>query len=382
MKRGNSRRVGAFDLVACVLAERLKQCEASDGLRAMLTCGCAARWEDVVARARGELVLPAFGAAMRDLGLLGSLEPRARALLAIAHAANIERNSKVREQLAALARVLNRAGIEPVLLKGAIRLIDGLYPDSGWRMMRDLDILVPEAAFLDAIRALSDAGYRLARPVEPNRKEASVRREGFSLPFEIHRELFVTARRQRLLRGSEVISGSRPAMIDGARIRLPSITHQLVHLIGHSQIGHRGHAYGRIMLRDRLEAAALLHWLSEGVEWEAVFKHFEAADYRRPLLVFLLSLKDGGFHSAVPIQGPVDALTALQQRRIALQARSVAMMRVSLYTVWYAVLFKMQIMELEAGWPKIIQTVRNFLLDRKERQRIAEMLVRGGPRPW
>jgi hypothetical protein len=268
-----------------------------------------------------------------------------------------------------------------VLLKGAIRLVDGLYPDSGWRTMRDLDILVPEAGFEDAIRALHDAGYRLARAAEPDRKEALFRREGFALPFEIHRELFVTARRQRLLRGSEVIGGSRPATIDGARIRLPSTVHQLVHLIGHSQIGHRGHAYGRIMLRDRLEAGALLRWLPESVEWNAVFECFEAAEYRRPLLVFLLALTDGGFHS-MPIPGRVDPLTAIQHHRIALQARSAAMTRVSLFMVWYAVLVKIQTMEHDAGWPKIVRTVKNFLLDRKERQRIAEIFVRGRARRW
>ena len=344
----------------------------------MLTC--ATRWDDVVARARGELVLPAFGAAARDLGVLGLLESRARARLAIAHAANVERNSRIGEQLATLVDVLNRAGMEPVLLKGAIRLVDGLYPDAGWRTMRDLDLLVPEASFVEALRALDAAGYRLARPIEPKHKEALVWRDGDCVPFEIHRELFATARRQRLLRGSEMLSASRPATIEGARIRLPSTVHQLVHLIGHSQIGHSGYAYGRIMLRDRLETA-LLQWQADDIEWEAVCERFDAAGYRRPLLVFLLALSDGGFRSR-PMRGRIDALSAIQQRRIALQARSAAMARLSLYPLWCAVVFKLQIMERESGWPKIIQTVRNFLLDRKERQRIAKILVRGGPRQW
>ena len=268
-----------------------------------------------------------------------------------------------------------------MLLKGAIRLVDALYPEPGWRAMRDLDILVPESGFGDAVGALGNAGYMLARAIEPARKEALVRREGCSLPLEVHRELFVTTRRQRLLRGSEVIADLRPATIDGARVRLPSTEHQLVHLIGHSQIGHRGHAYGRIMLRDRLEAAALLHWLPESVDWQTVFSRFEAAGYRRPLLVFLLSLGDGGFYS-MPVPGRTDLLTAIHQRRIALQARSAAMTRVSLQTVWYAVLLKMQLVEHDAKWPKIVQTAGKFLLDSKERQRIAGMFARGGPRPW
>jgi hypothetical protein len=68
------------------------------------------------------------------------------------HTANTERNSELGDELAAAVGILNRAGIEPVLLKGAIRLIDGLHPNHGWRMLRDLDLLVPEAGFATVLR--------------------------------------------------------------------------------------------------------------------------------------------------------------------------------------------------------------------------------------
>jgi hypothetical protein len=164
------------------------------------------------------------------------------------------------------------------------------------------------------------------------------------------------------------------------RVRLPSTEHQLVHLIGHSQIGHRGHAYGPIMLRDRLEAAASLHWLPESIDWQAMFSRFEASGYRRPLLVLLPSLGDGGFYS-VPVPGRTNLLTAIQRRRIALQARSAAMTRISLQTVWYAVLLEMQLVEHNTKWAKIVQTAGKFLLDEGE-ARIAGMFACGGPRPW
>ena len=70
------------------------------------------------------------------------------------------------------------------------------------------------------------------------------------------------------------------------RVRVPSIEHQLVHLIGHSQIRHFGHAFGRVSLRHRLEAAALVQWGRERIDWQAVSGRFVAAGYRRPLLVF------------------------------------------------------------------------------------------------
>ncbi len=70
----------------------------------------------------------------------------------------------------------------------------------------------------------------------------------------------------------------------------PSAGHQLTHLIGHSQIRHLGHAFGRIALRDRLEAAALVHWGREAIDWQAVLARFGAAGYRRPLLAYLLAV--------------------------------------------------------------------------------------------
>jgi hypothetical protein len=58
---------------------------------------------------------------LRDLNLAGVLEPELREFLATV------RNGELYSQLAEVAGKCNRIGIEPVLLKGAIRLVDGLY---------------------------------------------------------------------------------------------------------------------------------------------------------------------------------------------------------------------------------------------------------------
>jgi hypothetical protein len=76
-------------------------------------------------------VLPALAAALRDLDLIGSLDAELAEFLLAVHAANLERNEELRGELAAAVGALNRTGIEPMLLKGAIRLVDDLYPDHG-----------------------------------------------------------------------------------------------------------------------------------------------------------------------------------------------------------------------------------------------------------
>jgi hypothetical protein len=366
-----------FDVVTHVLAERLRGCEPSDQIRA-LVCSGEVDWERVVGHASAQFVLPAFAAAVRDLDLAASLESELALFLEAIHGASVERNRQLCDQLAEVGGALNRVGIEPVLLKGAIRLVDGLYPDLGWRLMLDLDLLVSEAEFAAALGALERVGYASARVADPSRKDLKLRRQGLA-SVEVHKELFWTARKRRLLRGAEVIAAARSAALDGARVRLPSVEHQIAHLIGHSQIGHFNYIYGRIALRDRLEAAAMARWRSESIDWGAVHERFAVAGYRRPLRVFLLSLRDGGL-LAPPTGRRVDALTALQQCRIALQARSPVMTRISLFIGWYVALLKMQIIERDPGSPGMLHSARK-LLDGEERQRIAKIFV-SGPRPW
>ena len=68
--------------------------------------------------ASAQLVLPAFGAALRDLDLVECLDQELGAFLEAVHAANRERNAEVRDELVAVVGILNRADIQPVLLKG------------------------------------------------------------------------------------------------------------------------------------------------------------------------------------------------------------------------------------------------------------------------
>jgi hypothetical protein len=322
-----SQRTHAFDVIVRVFAERFRGRAASEELQ-VLVHGGRADWEQIIGHASAQYVLPALGAAMQDLALI---EPQTElgGFLEAVHGANLERNSAFRDELATAVGILNRVGVVPALLKGAIRLADGLYPNHGWRLLRDLDLLVPTAAIRDALRAFQEAGYASCR------WDKELRREGGQCQIDLHRELFFGPRQIRLLRGAKVLDGARIVEFAGGRVRIPSIEHQLVHLVAHSQIRHLGHALGRIGLRDRLEAAALVHRGNEAIDWEAVFARFVAVGYRRPLLSLLLSLKDGGL-CAVPVKDRVDTLTALQQRRIALQARSAALGYIGSRVGWWA----------------------------------------------
>lgn len=360
------RRCHPFDVVGRVLAERLHRYgPSSDELLDIVRGGVD--WEAVVGHASRQYILPALAASLRDLDLIGSLDEELGAFLLAVRAANVERNDELRDQLATAVGVLNRAGIEPVLLKGAIRLVDGPYPDHGWRMMRDLDLLVP-GDLATAIGALERAGYeRLGLGGN------ELGRRGNLAQIDLHQEAFVAPGQARLLRAAEIVSESRPAAFRGGTVRLPTIEHQLVHLIGHCQVRHLGHALGRIAWHDRLEAAALVRWTPEGIDWQAVSARFVATGYRRHLSTFLLSLQDGSL--CAPMPGWIDLPILLQQRRIALQARSTILGYVGSRAGWWASLIWSQMAKCDGGERRAATNLKRLTSEPGALRRIARAFM-------
>ena len=361
------QRTHPFDVIACVLAERLEGCGPSDALRTLVRCR-GIDWERVVRHASAQFVLPALAAALKDLALTGELDEELGAFLDAVHAANAERNGELRAELAAAIGVLNRAGIEPVLLKGAIRLADRLYPDDGWRMLQDLDLLVPKASLAEAIRAFEAAGYAACGSA------GEMRRRGGLCQVDLHTELFSTPRQGRLLPAGDLLGWGRPVAFGDGRARIPSLEHQLVHLIGHGQIRHFGHAFGRIALRNRLEAAALLQWGDERIDWQAVLARFDAAGYRRPLLSFLLALNDGAWCS-VALPDGIDPLTALQGCRVALQARSTVFAYISSRVGWWLSAIRSQIEAQDGGRCRAVENLRRLIFERGAVRRLARAVL-------
>jgi hypothetical protein len=131
-------------------------------------------------------------------------------------------------------------------------------------------------------------------------------------------------------------------------------------------------------LRNRLEIATLVHWGNETIDWGAVFARFGATGYRRPLLSSLLSLKDGDW-CAVPVTDKTDWLTAVHQRRIALQARSTTAAYIGSRLGWWISALGSQIEKLEGGQRKGIKNLTGLFSERGAIRRLTQAFVdRGG----
>ncbi|MBV8373917.1 MAG: nucleotidyltransferase family protein, partial [Candidatus Eremiobacteraeota bacterium] len=82
-----------------------------------------------------------------------------RALLRRERWSTAVRSAKLRDQLRQVVELLNAAGIEPILLKGAARLWSG-DPSASLHDSVDLDLLVADDELAAARTALVEAGYR------------------------------------------------------------------------------------------------------------------------------------------------------------------------------------------------------------------------------
>jgi hypothetical protein len=259
---GTRRR--AVDLVLGVLRHRLDLAPPAGGPAPDPAAAPEAAWREAVRLAADHLVAPALGAAVADLAV--PVPGDAGPFLALLARRNRERNAALREALLGTAAELNRLGIEPVLLKGALRLVDDLYPDPGWRFLSDLDLLVPAERAGEAWAHLRGRGFAptpLEEPWAPVLPHlAPLVHPRARVRVEVHRATLM-APFDAVLPAAEVVGGAAEIRVEGVRMRRPRADHQLVHLVAHAQLHHGLRHGARAVLRDLIEAALLLRRLGD-----------------------------------------------------------------------------------------------------------------------
>src|SRR2546423_2959302 len=95
-------------------------------------------WQSVIALANRTLLTPALFSALVHSGEINRLPDDVREYLRFIHDRNGERNCRLRAQLTEAVTALNRHGIVPLLLKGAIPLFFSDDKQITARMTSDL----------------------------------------------------------------------------------------------------------------------------------------------------------------------------------------------------------------------------------------------------
>ena len=231
----------------------------------------AALWPAIVRVADRERLLTGLAAALlhrRELPLPAGLEPFLASILARAR----DRNATLRCELVEAVAILGAIGVRPALLKGAIRLVDGLYADPGTRFLGDLDLLVPEDRLAEAQAAMLAVGCRERRPGYAPPADAHhappLVRDGWPVPVELHRRLTVEPFAS-LLPPDELWARATSVDLGGAAALVPARDDQLLHLVVHAMIHHGGHAKARFPLGHLFEGWLVLR--ADGADAAAAF---------------------------------------------------------------------------------------------------------------
>jgi hypothetical protein len=265
----NQRLAALRFITSCLSDERP---ETTKGLHAQICAGTLS-WELVVGLSNNHLLTPALWVALNRRGLTEDLPDDLGQYLRDLHSLNAQRNNKLRAQLLETVTRLNAANIVPALLKGAMHLVSDVYPDSGVRVMSDIDLLVAREDIDRCLTALQELGYRAepdsARDYPDDHHHcAPLFRQGDYGSVEIHREL--TEGGAAILPAKVAIADAEPLMFNGLSMKVLSPTHRALHNILHSQITDRNYASGRIPLRSLHEVATESAASSDRMDWSAL----------------------------------------------------------------------------------------------------------------
>ena len=233
-------------------------------------------WPRLVTLSGVHLLTPALAPALEHEHLRMTVPAELRDYLAAMHEAATLRNDALRAQLEDVGARLNSIGVVPVALKGAIRLIDGLWPDRALRFMHDLDLLVPEDALHDCAATLMACGWARS-PAGPGEAEhhLSLQHPDATARVELHRQP-LAAPYAHLLTAQSMTARASPLAAGQAVIAVPALDDQLVHLVAHGMLQHAFLENGRFLLRDLVEQRLLTARTGRG-ELSAVQERFTAA---------------------------------------------------------------------------------------------------------
>lgn len=240
-----------------------------------------ADWTEILALANRTLVTPALAGALAERDDV----PRdVREFLEHIATRVSTRNEAMRAQLEEAAILLTKAGVHPILLKGASFLANTPLP-AGTRLFSDLDLLLPRSKADQALEALGDEGYtRCISSV------ASV--DGITLKRDIDPGELDLHFRLRGLPGppgyDEMMPFTIPAKVGGCKVLALVPSAQAAVLIAHDQIQERDYWRGTIDLRHLVDLHDIVRHHGP-LDTEVLHRLFRTSASRRALDTQLLT---------------------------------------------------------------------------------------------
>jgi Uncharacterised nucleotidyltransferase len=278
--------------------------------------GVDLNWEEVIQVAADEYLLSSLHDCIQAMPTPPDVRGEIRNVLSTICELNRERNEKILANVREIAGALNRAGIEPVALKGVAQLLASIYPSLGTRFLNDFDLLVRQSDFSAAIEALRESGYSCLN-TDPIESAVGHTYPPLSRPdsveVDLHRTLGLGICRS-MLPASEVLRDSTVHELEGVRIRIPSPEHLVTHQIIHSQI-HEGYRE-RIWpgLRSMYDLVLLQRHFGDAIDWAGIENRFRRNGQYPVLALYLLQVRDL-LGLECPLELRLSGLTRMRRQR-------------------------------------------------------------------
>ncbi len=274
----------------------------------------AADWKLLIEASSHHYVTPALAWCVRDRsGLPSEVHDYFDAALAL----NGRRNERLTEALARVAAALNATDIEPVLLKGAARLVDGVYPAAKLRFLGDLDVLIPADRSSDAASALMRIGFEASADATWNGTHhhlPMLRESDTGACVELHTELSLPPN-DAIVPAAWFGMNTMPFGLHGARVRLPDATRTVAHNIVHDQLNHENYRWGRVQLRQLLDLAMFRARYENMIDWAELDRRFCSAGQGAVLATYLAFAEDLLGQAAPPDLGHAPRMRAMADFR-------------------------------------------------------------------
>jgi hypothetical protein len=320
----------------------------------------ATPWPRLVTLSGVHLMTPALAAALAEPILAAALPRDLEVYLAAMRSAAAARNDGLRCQLDSIAAALNQVGVVPVALKGAVRLVDRLWPERAARFMHDLDLLLPAAAAATSRRRLEADGWEVIETDEDtSSRHVAIARPGAPARVELHAAP-LPAPYADLAPAHRLLSRAEPRVLGVATVALPALEDQIVHLVAHGMLQHAFLSTGPFLLRDLVELALLLRRADSGVAATA-HDRFAAAG-RRSAWEVCLGLAGVCLPRSMPRRGGrrLGAGDRLLVGRMVLQQRSPLLMQVLGPVGWAAARALGQVAGQAGGTTRLLEQLRTF----------------------
>jgi hypothetical protein len=245
----------------------------------------------VIRIAADESILPVLSARIEELGFSQVIPPDVMDFLTAYFELNSQRNRQILTEVEEIAGLLNRAAIEPVVLKGPAYLLTKVYANPAHRFILDIDLLVPQTRVNDAFSILQRAGYS-AESSDPialaaHHLPALVHPE--RIRVEIHHSLG-SARCAPLLPPDQILERSSNLELGTARLRIPHPSDLVTHLIAHSQIHHGGDQRVWPPLRVQYDLVRLNSRFTSEIDWLEIRARFQQERFEGLLELHLLQV--------------------------------------------------------------------------------------------